>query len=254
MPALFVGHGSPMNAIADNDYTRALALMGERLPRPKTILCISAHWLTDSMQITAMERPKTIHDFFGFPQALMEIQYPAPGSPRLAEQIAVDSRGTIQLDPQDWGLDHGAWAVLRHMYPAADIPVLQLSIEVKKPGPHHVRVGESLRALRDQGVLILGSGNIVHNLRQIVWQEDAPAFPWAVEFDQWSKERLLSRDVTALSEDYMATQAGRLSVPTPEHYYPLLYVLGASHTEDQVSFPFEGMQNGSMSMRCVCFG
>lgn len=255
MPALFIGHGSPMNAIADNDYTRALRELGESLSRPAAILCVSAHWMTQGAWVTHMPRPRTIHDFGGFPRELFEVRYPAPGSPETAELVrATVTQPRVQLDDSNWGLDHGAWSVLRHMYPRADVPVIQLSIDPAQTGDYHLRLGEQLRPLRDQGILIVGSGNVVHNLRRIVWEADAPPMPWAVEFDAWAKEKVLARDHRALATDYERTEAGRLSVPTPDHYYPFLASIGASDPNDRISFLFEGIQNGSIAMRSIKYG
>lgn len=236
-----------MNAIAVNKYTETLNKLGTDLPRPKAILCISAHWMTEGTWVTAMERPKTIHDFYGFPQALFDVQYPAPGSPALASRIPANQ------DKEMWGLDHGSWSVLRHIYPKADIPVLQLSLHLEQPPSYHYEMGEKLKFLRDEGVLIVSSGNLVHNLRRINWGETAPAFPWAVEFDQWTKEKLDARDDKALVEDFQKTEAGRLSVPTIEHYLPLLYVLGASKGE-KVKYVFEDIHHSSIAMRSFVIG
>lgn len=255
MPVIFAGHGSPMNAVADNSITRTLKSMGENLPKPKVILVVSAHWLTEGTYVTAMNRPKTIHDFYGFPQELFDVQYPAPGSAEAAadiKQLILDPK--IQLDESSWGLDHGTWSVLRHMYPLADIPVLQLSIDLSKPPEYHVQVGQQLQKLREKGVMILGSGNIVHNLRRIKWEEEAGAFDWAVEFDEAVKKNLVERNVKALQQDFYTTEAGKLSVPTPDHYYPLLYTLGAADSSDDLKFEIEEFQNASISMRTLRFG
>jgi 4,5-DOPA dioxygenase extradiol len=255
MPVLFIGHGSPMNAIESNDFTRALNALGESLPRPRAILCISAHWMTEGSWITAMAHPRTIHDFYGFPNALFEVQYPAPGSPELAKLVSSavwDPQ--IHPDAENWGLDHGTWSVMKHLFPQADVPVLQLSVYIEQPGPYHWQLGTQLRPLRDQGILIIGSGNIVHNLRQIVWETNARPYDWAEDFDAWSKSKLETRDFKALAEGYLDTLAGRLSVPTPDHYYPLLPVLGASDSRDEMAFEFEAIHNASISMRAVSFG
>lgn len=253
LPVLFLAHGSPMNAIADNSYSRALRALGQQLPRPRAILCISAHWMSKGSWVTAMARPKTIHDFGGFPQELFAIQYPAPGSPELAAEVR-SLIPTIQEDASEWGLDHGTWSVLRHLYPAADIPVVQLSLDMGEGPRSHFDLGKKLRPLRERGVLIMGSGNIVHNLRKISWSENAPVPAWASEFDEWAKERLDARDFHALVDDALQSEAGRLSVPTPDHYYPLLYALGAAEASDSVRHVTEGMQNASISMRSVQFG
>lgn len=255
MPALFIGHGSPMNALADNEYSRTLKNLGENsLPRPQAILVISAHWMTEGTWVTHMQRPKTIHDFYGFPRELFEVQYPAPGSPELAELVKNTVTGVqIQLDDEDWGFDHGTWSVLKHLYPNADVPVVQLSLDMTKPGKYHFELGEKLRALRSKGVLILGSGNIVHNLRRLNWSEHAAPAPWAIEFDEWVKSKLMARDFSALYEEYIKTEAGRLSVPTHDHYYPFLYILGSARREDQLHFDYEEIQNATISMRSVRF-
>ncbi|HAR44313.1 MAG TPA: 4,5-DOPA dioxygenase extradiol [Bdellovibrionales bacterium] len=255
MPVLFIGHGSPVNAISDNPYTQRLRELGREIPKPQAILCISAHWMSEGSWITGMHNPKTIHDFYGFPKALFDIQYPAPGSPVTAAfiQKSVDDP-KIRIDQEMWGIDHGTWSVLRHMYPKADIPVLQLSLYMEQPGDYHVKLGQQLRLLREQGVLIIGSGNIVHNLRQIRWEEDAQPYDWAVEFDEWSRDKILNRDIHSLARNYNQDFAGRISVPTPDHYYPLLYVLGASEERDVIRFEYEGIQNASISMRCLSFG
>lgn len=254
MPVLFLGHGSPMNAIEENDFTKSLKNISSKIPKPKAVLCISAHWLTEAPAVTSMLQPKTIHDFYGFPEALFKVQYPAAGQPELAKKISDNIKDPkIAQDDHEWGLDHGTWSVLRHVYPNADIPVVQLSIAIKNPGDFHLQMGEKLRWLREQGVLIVGSGNIVHNLRQIRWEPEAKAFDWALEFDQWTKEKMLARDFKTLAQKFSDTSAGRLSVPTPDHYYPLLYILGAADKNDEISFEYEGIQNGSISMRCVKF-
>lgn len=255
LPVLFLGHGSPMNAIAENNFTRALGALGKRIPRPEAILCVSAHWMTEGSWITHMDHPKTIHDFYGFPQPLFDVQYPAPGRPDIAEAIQQEILSPkLNLDHEMWGLDHGTWSVLKHMYPAADIPVMQLSIYMEQPAEYHFKLGQALRTLRDKGILIVSSGNIVHNLRRIRWEEDAKPYDWALEFDSWVKDKLISRDFTALQKDALKSEAGRLSVPTPDHWYPFLYTIGASDANDEMKFEYEEMQNASISMRCVSFG
>jgi 4,5-DOPA dioxygenase extradiol len=253
-PVLFLGHGSPMNAIEDNDFTRALGALGARLPRPAAVLCVSAHWLTPGSLVTGMPHPRTIHDFGGFPEELYQVRYPAPGSPELAALVRETVGGGAVGVDQDWGLDHGAWSVLRHLYPKADVPVVQFGIDERAPARRHFELGEKLRPLREKGVLIVGSGNVVHNLRRISFDENAAPEAWAVEFDSWVKARLEARDHEALRGDLSAAPSGRLAVPTREHYDPLLYVLGASDAGDEMRFEYEGIQNGSISMRCVSFG
>ena len=254
-PVVFIGHGSPMNAIEDNDFTRTLARLGARLPRPEAVLCVSAHWLTRGSRVTGMSKPRTIHDFGGFPEALHEVRYPAPGSPELAALVRETiGGGVVRVDPDGWGLDHGAWSVLRHLYPEADVPVVQLGIDCGAPARRHFELGEKLRPLREKGILILGSGNIVHNLGRVSFDENAAPMDWAVEFDAWVKERLETRDLEPLLGDLAAAPSGDLAVPAADHYDPLLYVLGASEARDELRFEYEGIQNGSISMRSVSFG
>ncbi len=260
MPVLFIGHGSPMNAIQDNAFSRFLRGWSAQLPRPKAILVVSAHWLTPGVTaVGVQERPKTIHDFGGFPQPLFDMQYPAPGSPALArEAMAVVKRAKVQ-PTQEWGLDHGTWTVLHHVYPAADIPVFQLSIDYDKPAAFHHAVGRELAALRDKGVLIVGSGNVVHNLRatdRIEGLSPTASRPWAQAFDDAVKQALATRnDFGLVNYTRLAGDAAATAVQTPDHYYPFLYALGASDAagEKAVSV-FEGFQAGTLSMRCVQFG
>ena len=243
-----------MNAIDQNPFTESLKKLKGLYPTPKAVLCISAHWMTEGTWITHMNNPKTIHDFYGFPEPLFQVMYPAPGSPEIAEFIKNNlSEFTINLDDEMWGLDHGSWAVLKHIYPAADIPVIQLSLHMEKPAEYHYELGRKLRLLRDEGVLIVGSGNIVHNLRVIKWEKDPTPYPWAIEFDELAKEKLLQRDHEFFIHDFNKSEAGQLSIPTNEHYYPLLYVLGASEDTDELHFEFEGVHNGSISMRTLSF-
>jgi len=253
-PSLFLGHGNPMLAITDNPYALRWQALGQALPRPRAILAISAHWYVPETAVTAHSHPPTIHDFGGFPQALFDVQYPAPGDPALAQQvIALLAADVLVRASLDWGLDHGSWAVLRHLYPAADIPVVQLAIDARKPPEWHLALGRRLAPLRDQGVLLLGSGNLVHNLGRVSWQDDAPASPWAVRADQWFAERIQARDLAALCNLASFGPEQRLAVPTPEHYLPLMYVLGASDADDHLEFPIEGIDLGSISMRsCLC--
>lgn len=249
MPVLFIGHGSPMNAIEENAYTRSLDSMGRRLPKPSAILVVSAHWITNGTFVTEMSAPKTIHDFYGFPKALFDVRYSAPGSPEIAklvrETITVQKLGA---DGETWGLDHGTWAVLRHMYPEADIPVLQLSIDMSKPADYHIQIGKELSKLRSKGVLILGSGNLVHNLRHIRWEPNAKPYDWAIEFNSWVKGAIETRNFNSVLNDFHKTEAGRLSVPTLDHYLPLHYILSASSSSDELKFEFEDLPNGSISM------
>lgn len=259
-PILFLGHGSPMNAITDNAFTRRLAELGRELPRPRAILCVSAHWMTEGTWVTGMARPRTIHDFGGFPRELFEVQYPAPGDPEVAAWVGAEVARTaapapaVGVDAEEWGLDHGTWSVLRHVFPRADVPVLQLSLDMTKAADYHFDLGARLRALRERGVLIVASGNLVHNLRRIEWDPAAPAYDWALEFDAWAKARLEAGDYRALVTDYLATSAGRLAVPTPDHYFPALYILGAADARDRLAFEWEEMQNASISMRAFSLG
>lgn len=254
MPVVFIGHGNPMHALHDNDYTQTLARLGREIRRPEAIVCVSAHWLTEGTWATHMEKPKTIHDFYGFPQELFDIRYEAPGSPATAELLRkTAAEPEIQLDDQLWGLDHGAWAVLRHMYPAADVPVVQLSVYLEQPASYHLELGRRLAPLREQGVLILASGNVVHNLPMIKWSAHPQPFGWAVEFDAHVKRKTEEGDSKALAGDLRAMPGGALSVPTPDHWYPYLYALGAAGG-DQVRWEYEGLENASISMRCASFG
>ncbi len=255
MPVLFIGHGSPMNAIDNNEYTRTLTTLGTQLPKPKAILVVSAHWLTEGSWVTEMAHPKTIHDFYGFPQALFDVQYPAPGSPEVAQFIqAFNFQPKIRGDNENWGLDHGTWSILRHMYPLADIPVLQLSLNISQPPDYHFNLGKQLSKLRDRGVLLLGSGNLVHNLQQIRWEPKAKPWEWAIKFDEWLKKKLLERDFSAVLNDFHSSPEGKLSIPTLDHYYPIHYILGAANDRDELKFEYEEIQNGSISMLSIRLG
>lgn len=250
LPVLFVGHGSPMNALEKNPFTDTLAALGKNLPKPQAILCVSAHWETQGTQVLYNAAPQTIHDFHGFPKPLFDVQYPARGPLALAHQTQKLLPGATLNET--WGLDHGTWSVLTHMYPHADVPTYQLSLDVSKTPEQHLQIAKFLKPLRDQGVLIVGSGNIVHNLRLLNWQEPKSAFEWAREFDKNIKEALDTRDETALThyEENFAETAKK-SVPTPEHYLPLLYTFAASDENDTLSYPYEGFEMGSLSMRNV---
>jgi 4,5-DOPA dioxygenase extradiol len=256
MPALFVGHGSPMNAIEDNIWTQTLLAWGRRLPKPKAVLCISAHWLTDGTFVTAAGKPRMIYDMHGFPPELYKVQYPAPGDPFLAKKIH-DQFPFIQLDNKKekdlWGFDHGAWSVLKFLFPAADVPVLQLSIDFTQNASFHFELGQKISLLRQQGVMIIGSGNIVHNLRAISMNVDAQPFAWALEFDLWFKKNLQDNTIEPLLYEYNHSDAGRKSVPTPDHYFPALYIAGARLPGDQLQFECEAIQHGSLAMRSFSF-
>jgi len=254
MPVLFVGHGSPMNALEDNRFTQGWQELARDMPRPQAILTVSAHWYLPATQVTAMAQPQTIHDFYGFPQALFDVQYPAPGAPALARQTAEQILSPqIQLDPNEWGLDHGTWSVLRVMYPEAEIPVYQLSIDSRQRGEWHLELGKQLRFLRERGVLIVGSGNLVHNLGLIQWKMSG-GLDWAQSFQAQSQQLIRSRQDTQLARFEELGSAARLAIPTPEHFLPLLYVLGASApAEPQHWFNTECIL-GSLSMDSVLIG
>ena len=247
MPALFIGHGSPLNIIAHNDFTASLAQVARQLPRPEAILVVSAHWLTEGTYVSATPQPETIYDFYGFPRELYQISYSCPGSPTLA-RAAANLTPAIQLDDQR-GLDHAAWAVLHHMYPAADLPVFSLSLDYHLPPADHYRLATTLQPLREQGVLIIGSGNIVHNLHLIDYETDAPVFDWANRFDNTVRDLLLIGDDAALIDYHSLGPDARLSIPTNDHYLPMLYTLGLRNKDDQLTFIHESMQNASISMR-----
>jgi 4,5-DOPA dioxygenase extradiol len=254
MPVLFVGHGSPMNAIENNSYTKMLKALGEKIPRPKAILVISAHWMTKGTWVLGMDKPKTIHDFHGFPKELYDVQYPAPGKPQVAQELSqIITQPKIGIDQNGWGLDHGTWSVLRHMYPLADVPVLQLSLDLSQPPEYHFHIGQQLAKLRDEGVLILGSGNLVHNLHLIDWNTYAKPFAWASEYDLWLKDKLMGRDFSSLKKDFLSSEAGRLSNPTVDHFLPVHYILGASDSKDELKFEFEEIHHASISMRTFGF-
>lgn len=252
MPVLFVGHGSPMNAIEDNEFSRGWVEAARALPRPKAILCISAHWETRGLGVTAMERPRTIHDFGGFPPELYAKQYPAPGSPWLAQRVGEVVQAAPVMPDQRWGLDHGTWSVLCRMYPAADIPVVQLSLDRSQGPDFHFQLGCELQALRDEGVLILGSGNVVHNLRLVVWK--GQPYDWAVEFDAQVRQWIVDGENDPLIHYEAQGRAAALSINSAEHYLPLLYVLGARSAGEPVSFFNEKLEAGSLSMRCIRVG
>lgn len=247
MPVVFVGHGSPMNAIEDNTYTRTWRALGERIARPAAILCFSAHWFTQGTRIMNGENPKTVYDMYGFPEELYKITYNTPGSPLFAKKAAeLISRETV-FDTS-WGIDHGTWSVLVHMYPERDIPVFQISIDAGAPPETHYQIGKELRELRDQGVLILGSGNIVHNLRLVDWGMAGKGFDWAQEFDGWINERIMKRKHEEILRFRELGDIARLAVPTPDHFYPLLYTLGASEEKDTVTVYNQSCELGSLSM------
>jgi len=252
MPMLFVGHGSPMNAIEDNEFSRAWQEAARAIPQPSGIVCISAHWETSGTKVTAMGAPRTIHDFYGFPKALFDKQYPAPGSPQLASRISELVKTRSVLPDQSWGLDHGTWSVLCRMYPQATVPVVQLSLDRTLKADGHYALGRELRDLRQEGVLIVGSGNIVHNLRLMVWEDTA--FDWAVEFDRRVREWIIQQDHTSIIHYEKYGQPAILAVNSAEHYLPLIYILGLQEKDEPVSFFTEKLWGGSLSMRCVRIG
>ncbi|MCE1187816.1 MAG: 4,5-DOPA dioxygenase extradiol [Ignavibacteria bacterium] len=251
MPAIFLGHGSPMNAIENNEFSNAWSLLGEALPKPKLILCISAHWETKGIHVTAMENPRTIYDFYGFPQALYNMKYPAKGNPGFINYLQEKLPEYVFNADLAWGLDHGAWAVLSSLFPAADIPVVQLSLSRDLSMEQHYNLGKSLALLRDEDILIVGSGNIVHNLGMM--QNVQEGFPWAVEFDMYVANLLKSGSEARLVNYLDAGKAASVSVPTSEHFLPLLYVAGARNPEDELFFINEGYVYGSLSMRSVIY-
>ncbi|HPR00254.1 MAG TPA: 4,5-DOPA dioxygenase extradiol [Saprospiraceae bacterium] len=256
MPLLFLGHGSPMNAIEDNTFTRGFKEVSNRIEKPRAILCVSAHWETRGTYITAMTKPPTIHDFGGFPAALYQVQYPAPGSPELAKETqALVDKTEIQLT-DDWGLDHGAWSVIKHLYPDADVPVVEMSIDFTKSPQYHFELGQALAALRKKGVLIIGSGNLVHNLRMVAWDQlDTPgyAYDWAEEARTKMNDWILSGNHGPLIDYHHQGRAMQLAIPTPDHFLPLLYVLGLRTTRDDVSLFNDQPLGGSLSMTSVLF-
>jgi len=256
MPAIFFGHGNPMNALHRNAYTEGWADIGESMPRPKAVLCISAHWYLPGTAVTAMAAPRTIHDFGGFPRELYEAEYPAPGSPELAARVHDLLKPIeVELDDKSWGLDHGTWSVLCHAFPQADIPVVQLSIDETKLPEFHYEVGKRLAPLRDEGILVIGSGNIVHNLHTYAWgRHEVEPFDWAVRFEKKAKELLLSGGDAPLINYESLGRDALLAAPTPDHYLPLLYVIALRRKNEMASFPVEGFDGGSISMLTVRVG
>lgn len=256
LPFFFVGHGSPMNGIEENDYSNYWKALGTILPKPKAILCISAHWLTTGTFVTAMETPPTIHDFGGFPKELFEVNYPAPGNPELAKEIKNLIKTTsVGLD-HEWGLDHGCWSIVRHMYPDADIPVLQLSIDYSQPAQYHYDLAKQLASLRKKGVLILGSGNMVHNLGMVAWDRltESFGFDWTLEMNDLLKQKITNADHRSLINYDQLHSAAKLAIPTPDHYYPLIYTLGLQEVNDSITFFNDQAVAGSLTMTSVQFG
>jgi 4,5-DOPA dioxygenase extradiol len=252
MPVLFVGHGSPMNAIEDNPFTRALKKVGAQY-KPSAIMVISAHWLTNGTYVSTVKKPETIYDFGGFPDKLFQQKYPANGSPETAKMVS--SMVNHIKEDHEWGLDHGAWSILLHLFPKADIPVFQMSIDYTKPMSYHFELGKQLQQLRNKGVLIISSGNIVHNLRlsmDALYKNDAKPFDWAVDFDNWSKEKLDKREFESLIA-FEKHKAGKLASPTPDHYIPMIYTLGLSEKKDTLKHEYEEVTFGAISMRTFSF-
>jgi 4,5-DOPA dioxygenase extradiol len=257
LPSLFIGHGSPMNGIEDNEFSKQWSRLGKEIHRPSAVLVVSAHWLTRGTRITAMPNPRTIHDFGGFPQELYDVQYPAPGSPILAKYTSDLIASTkVGLD-HEWGLDHGTWTVVRHMYPEADIPVLQLSIDYYESPEFHYRLGKELRELRKKGVLVIGSGNMVHNLRMVAWDKldiSEFGFDWALEMNDLFKAKIVSKEHRDLVDFRKLGEAAKLAIPTPDHYFPLLYLLGIQGENEEVTFFNDKAVGGSLTMTSVKFG
>jgi 4,5-DOPA dioxygenase extradiol len=255
LPALFVGHGNPMNALLRNGYTEAWRRLGETIARPKAILALSAHWYVSGVGVTAMSAPRTIHDFGGFPRELYQVQYPAPGDPDLARRVQrMLAPIPVGLD-ESWGLDHGTWSVLCHMYPPADVPVVQVSIDETQPAGFHYELGNRLAPLREDGVLVVGSGNIVHNLHAYAWgRHAAEPYDWAVRFEQQARQMLVAGEHAPLVNYEGLGRDATLSIPTPEHYLPLLYVIATAREGEAVTFPVEGVDGGSVSMLAVQIG
>ena len=255
LPAIFFGHGNPMNALTRNQFTEAWRRIGRETPRPNSILSISAHWFIPDTAVTISAAPRTIHDFGGFPPKLHQVNYPAPGDPALARRVQeLLSPLSVTLD-NSWGLDHGTWSVLVHAYPAADIPVVQLSIDETKPALFHYEIGRRIAPLRDEGVLIVGSGNLVHNLHAYAWGgHPREPYDWAVRFEAAAKQLMLAGDIKSMAGYETLGEDAALSIPTPDHFLPLLYVLGTRQHGEPISFPVEGVDGGSISMLSVQIG
>lgn len=255
LPTIFLGHGNPMNAVTSNGYTEAWRRIGQGMSRPKAILSISAHWFVPFSGVTVATAPRTIHDFGGFPPELYQVKYPAPGDPALANRVQNLLSPLDVVSDSSWGLDHGTWSVLRHVYPEADIPVVQLSIDETRPAEFHFDVGRRLAPLRDEGVLLLGSGNLVHNLHTYAWGgRPREPYDWAVRFENAAKDLILAGDLKPLIDYENLGPDAALSIPTPDHYLPLLYVLGAGQRDESIHFPVEGVDGGSISMLAVSVG
>ncbi len=255
LPTIFFGHGNPMNAVTNNRYTEAWRKIGRQIAKPKAILSISAHWFVSGTGITVSTAPRTIHDFGGFPRELYQVRYPAPGDPDLARRVQQMLAPLPVVLDDSWGLDHGTWSVLAHVYPEAEIPVVQLSIDEGQPGFFHFEVGRKLAPLREEGILIVGSGNLVHNLHAYAWGRQMPdPYDWAIRFETEAKQRMLASEYKSLINYESLGPEAILSVPTPDHYLPLLYVLGTRQEGESIHFPVEGVDGGSISMLTVQVG
>jgi 4,5-DOPA dioxygenase extradiol len=251
MPVLFVGHGNPMNAIEDNEYSRGWTEIAKKIPKPEAILSVSAHWYTEGTRISDAEKPKTIYDMYGFPEELYQVTYSAPGAPELARQVKGMISAAVEID-NSWGIDHGTWSVLHRMYPDADIPVLQLSVDSLTSFDAHFRIGQELSSLREKGVLIMGSGNVVHNLGMAKWGMES-GYSWADEFDAYIRDRITARQYGDAVNYSSAGKSAEMAFFTPEHFYPLLYVLGASGSEDRLTIFNDSRTMGSISMTSYLF-
>jgi 4,5-DOPA dioxygenase extradiol len=254
VPVLFIGHGSPMNIILKNKFTEQLVELGKSLPKPKAIMVISAHWLTKGTFVTCMEKPELIYDFYGFPEELYKVKYPSPGSPEYADLVK-EAVKTTQVNCGDWGLDHASWSILKHMFPNADIPIFEMSIDYRKPTEYHYNLGKELLTLRKKGLLVIGSGNIVHNLRLVDFSDmDAEPYDWSLEFDEWVKSNLINTNHQELIDYQNIGKIANLSVPTNDHYLPMIYAIALQEKNEKLKFVYEGFQNASVSMRAFQIG
>lgn len=255
MPAIFFGHGNPMNALQQNEWTLGWSALGDSIPRPRAVLCVSAHWYLPATMVTANDVPRTIHDFGGFPRELYQVQYPAPGDPLLAQRVKELLKPLPVTLDSHWGLDHGTWSVLKHVYPNADVPVIQLSIDETQPADVHFEIGKRLSSLRDDRILIIGSGNLVHNLHTYAWGKHMPEpYDWAVRFETRAKEIMNTGEFSSLINYESLGSDALLSIPTSDHYLPLLYVLGTKQEGERISFPVQGVDGGSISMLTIRIG
>jgi 4,5-DOPA dioxygenase extradiol len=257
MPVLFLGHGSPMNAIEDNVYTKNWQELSNKVEKPKAIICISAHWLTKGSYVTHVEKPSTIHDFGGFPQSLFDVQYPAPGAPDLAKETSLLFPKNVLKLYEEWGLDHGTWSILKRMYPLADVPVFQLSIDYGKPAAYHFELAQYFEKLRTKGVLIVGSGNMIHNLGMVAWDkmnEISYGYDWAIETNEIMKKKIIDRDFKAMMDYQNLSSGAKLTIPTPDHYYPLMCILGLAKKDEEITIFNAYTMAGSLSMTSVGIG